>query len=71
MSCLGGEVVVMFGSKSKYFDVALILFMGYIAITRLTNGQMGFGIFFAVLCLLNVLTLVMKIRQEKEKEKSA
>ena len=59
----------MFGSKSKYFDVALILFMGYIAITRLTNGQMGFGIFFAVLCLLNVLTSCYENQTRKRERK--
>lgn len=51
--------------KSKYIDLALILFMAYFAFTRFDMGQMGFGIFFAVLCLLNILTFVMKIKQEK------
>lgn len=51
---------------SKYIDLVLILVMAYIAITRFTEGKMGFGIFFAVLCLLNVVTFVMKVKQEKE-----
>ncbi len=50
---------------SKYIDIALILFMGYFAITRFTDGQIGFGIFFTVLSLLNILTFVMKINKDK------
>ena len=50
---------------SKYIDLALILFMGYFAITRFADGQIGFGIFFTVLSLLNILTLVMKINKDK------
>ena len=37
---------------SKYIDLALILFMGYFAITRFRDGQIGFGIFFTVLSLI-------------------
>jgi len=29
------------------------------------DGQIGFGIFFTVLSLLNILTLVMKVNKEK------
>jgi len=50
---------------SKYIDLALILFMSYFAITRFADGQIGFGIFFTVLSLLNILTLVMKINKDK------
>lgn len=50
---------------SKYIDLALIVFMGYFAFTRFTSGQIGFGIFFTVLALLNILTFVMKINKEK------
>ncbi len=50
---------------SKYIDIALILFMSYFAITRFADGQIGFGIFFTVLSLLNILTLVMKINKDK------
>ena len=50
---------------SKYIDLALILFMGYFAITRFTSGQIGFGIMFAVLALLNILTFVMKVNKDK------
>ena len=50
---------------SKYIDLALILFMGYFAITRFTSGQIGFGIFFTVLGLLNILTFVMKVNKDK------
>ena len=53
---------------SKYIDIALILFMGYFAITRFTDGQIGFGIFFTVLSLLNILTLVMKINKDKSRK---
>ena len=49
---------------SKYIDIALILFMSYFAITRFRDGQIGFGIFFTVLSLLNILTLVMKINKD-------
>lgn len=52
--------------RSKYIDVALILFMAYFAFTRFSKGQIGFGIFFLVLCLLNVLTIAIKVKQEKE-----
>jgi len=51
--------------KSKYIDAALILIMGYFAFKQFSNGQTGMGIFFSVLCLLNSVTLVMKIKQEK------
>jgi len=51
---------------SKYIDLALILFMGYFAISRFSSGQIGFGIFFVVLCLMNILSLVMKVKREKE-----
>jgi hypothetical protein len=57
--------------KSKYFDLALVLIMGYFAFTRFSDGQTGFGIFFIVLCLLNGLTLVMKIKQEKAAKSNA
>jgi len=50
---------------SKYIDLALILIMSYFAITRFADGQIGFGIFFMVLSLLNILTLVMKINKDK------
>jgi hypothetical protein len=51
--------------RSKYIDFALILIMGYFAITRFADGQIGFGIFFTVLSLLNILTLVMKVNKAK------
>lgn len=50
---------------SKYIDLALIAFMGYFAFTRFTSGQIGFGIFFTVLTLLNILTFVMKVNKGK------
>ncbi|MER2089799.1 MAG: hypothetical protein ABS920_08675 [Sporosarcina sp.] len=50
---------------SKYIDLALIAFMGYFVFTRFADGQIGFGIFFTVLALLNILTFVMKIKKEK------
>ncbi|WP_342515080.1 hypothetical protein MKY34_10345 [Sporosarcina sp. FSL K6-1522] len=56
---------------SKYIDVALILFMGYFAVTRFSSGQVGIGIFFTVLCLLNTLTLVVKVKREKETKSNA
>jgi len=52
---------------SKYIDMGLIVFMAYLAFSRFAKGQIGFGIFFTVLCLLNILTVVMKIKQEKVK----
>ncbi len=57
--------------RSKYFDIALIMFMVYFAFSRFSSGQIGFGIFFTVLCLLNILTLVMKVKREKETKSSA
>lgn len=51
---------------SKYIDIALILFMGYFAFNRFSDGQVGFGIFFTILGLLNILALVMKIKSGKD-----
>ena len=51
---------------SKYIDIALILFMGFFAFTRFTNEQYGFAAMFAVLCLLNILTAVVKHKKAKE-----
>lgn len=51
---------------SKYIDLALILFMGYFAFTRFANGQIGIGIMFTVLALLNTVTFVMKTKQIKQ-----
>ena len=56
--------------KSKYIDVALILFMAYFAFTRFEKGQIGFGIFFTVLCFLNIVTVAVKVKQEKETKNS-
>ncbi|WP_438311779.1 hypothetical protein [Sporosarcina sp. FA9] len=56
--------------KSKYIDIALILFMGYFAYTRFANEQYGFATMFAVLCLLNIFTAVMKHKKAQENEKS-
>ncbi|MFJ7934669.1 hypothetical protein [Sporosarcina sp. NPDC096371] len=56
---------------SKYIDFALIIFMAYFTFTRFAKGQVGMGIFFAVLCLLNIVTLVMKIKQDKARAKNA
>ena len=55
---------------SKYIDLGLIVFMSYFAITRFTGGEIGFGIFFTVLALLNILTLVMKINRVKAAKKN-
>lgn len=57
--------------RSKYIDVALILFMGYFSYNRFSDGQVGFGIFFTILCLLNILALVMKIKAEKDTKDTA
>lgn len=51
--------------RSKYIDIAFILIMSYFAFTQFTSGQIGFGIFFTVLTLLNILTLVMKVNKAK------
>lgn len=53
---------------SKYFDFGLALFMAYFAYTRFANEQIGFGILFVVLCLMNLLTGFMKHRQSAEKK---
>ena len=55
--------------RSKYIDLALILIMSYFAITKFADGQIGFGIFFTVLSLLNILTLVMKMNRVKAVKK--
>ncbi|MFC5590603.1 hypothetical protein ACFPRA_16980 [Sporosarcina soli] len=52
--------------RSKYIDIALTLFMGYFAFSRFSDGQVGFGIFFSVLCVLNIVALVMKIKSGKD-----
>ena len=51
---------------SKYLDLGLALFMGYFAYTRFENGQVGFGILFVVLCLMNLLTGFMKHKRANE-----
>lgn len=56
--------------KSLYIDIALILFMGYFAFTRFANEQYGFATMFAVLCVLNIFTAVVKYKRTKENEKS-
>lgn len=53
-----------------YIDIALILFMGYFAFTRFANEQYGFATMFAVLCVLNIFTAVVKYKKTKENEKS-
>ena len=55
--------------RSKYLDLALILIMSYFAITKFADGEIGFGIFFTVLSLLNILTLVMKMNRVKAVKK--
>lgn len=52
--------------ESKYLDLGLALFMGYFAYTRFENGQVGFGILFVVLCLMNLLTAFMKHKRVNE-----
>lgn len=47
---------------SRYIDIALIIFMGYFAYTRFAEGQIGFGIMFTVLALLNITTFVVKTK---------
>ncbi|CAM3143140.1 hypothetical protein FITA111629_06200 [Filibacter tadaridae] len=56
--------------KSKYIDIAFIIFMGYFAYNRFMNDQTGIAILFVVLCLMNVLTFIMKTRQAKTETKS-
>ncbi|MCZ2257848.1 hypothetical protein [Sporosarcina sp. G11-34] len=51
---------------SKYIDIALIIFMGYFAYTRFTNEQYGFAAMFAALCLLNIVTAIVKHNKLKE-----
>jgi hypothetical protein len=55
--------------RSKYLDLALILIMSYFAITKFADGEIGFGLFFTVLSLLNILTLVMKMNRVKSVKK--
>ena len=55
--------------RSKYIDLALILFMAYFAFTRFAKGQIGFGIFFTVLCLLNILNICDESQTGKRNEK--
>ena len=51
--------------RSKYFDYAMAIFMAIFAYTRFANEQYGFGALFVVLFLLNILTIVMKHKNEK------
>ena len=51
---------------SKYFDLGIAVFMGYFAYTRFVNGQVGFGILFVVLGLMNLLTAFMKHKKVNE-----
>jgi hypothetical protein len=45
--------------------------MGYFAFSRFSDGQIGFGIFFTVLCVLNILALIMKIKSGKDADNTA
>ena len=56
---------------SKYIDIALIIIMGYFAYNRLTNGQYGIAILFAVLALLNTVSAVVKHKKSKENAEKA
>ena len=51
---------------SKYIDIALIIFMGYFAYTRFVDEQYGFAAMFAALCLLNIVTTIVKHNKTKE-----
>lgn len=51
--------------RTKYFDYAMAIFMAIFAYTRFADEQYGFGSLFAALCLLNILTIVMKRKAEK------
>jgi len=52
---------------SKYFDLAIAIFMGYFAYTRFMNEQYGFAALFTVLFVLNLVTMVVKHKKDKQK----
>ncbi|KXH87094.1 hypothetical protein [Sporosarcina sp. HYO08] len=54
----------------KYIDLAFMVFMGYFALTQFSNGRTGYAILFAVLALLNLMTFMLKAKQEQTNEKS-
>lgn len=56
--------------KRKYIDLAFMVFMGYFALTQFNDGRTGYGILFAVLALMNMMTFMLKSKQEKAKENS-
>ena len=56
--------------RSKYFDYAMAIFMAIFAYTRFANEQYGFAALFAVLFLLNLLTIVVKHKSEKKNAES-
>ena len=56
--------------RSKFFDYAMAIFMAIFAYTRFANEQYGFGALFAVLFLMNLLTIIVKHKSEKNNAES-
>lgn len=44
----------------KFLDYALIVFTGFFAVNRLINGHYFIAFMFALLCVLNIVSAVVK-----------
>lgn len=53
---------------SKYLDIILAVFLAFFAYTRFANDQVGMGILFVILCLMNIFTGILKHKKAGEKK---
>lgn len=51
---------------SKYIDLIIVGVMGYFAVTRVINEQYGYAALFALLAVLNIVSFVVKNKNEKK-----
>lgn len=51
---------------SKYIDLVIVVVMGYFAVTRVMNEQYGYAALFALLAVLNIVSFVVKNKNEKK-----
>lgn len=52
---------------TKYIDIGIAIFLGYLAYTRFMEGRYGFAALFIVLFILNIITAVVKHNLGKNK----
>ena len=51
---------------SKYIDLLIVAVMGYFAVTRVMNEQYGYAALFGLLAVLNVVSFIVKSKNEKK-----